>query len=49
MEVESVLVFMVSEIQRLSVISVATHVADTPGSITFLTARSHLIGLTIDA
>jgi hypothetical protein len=48
MEVESVLWFTMSETRRLSVIR-ATHVADTPGSITLLTARGYLIGLTVNA
>ena len=49
MKVESMLESTMSEIQRSSVTSVVTHVADTPGSIAFLAARSHLIGLTINA
>ena len=49
MKVESVLEPMVSDVRRLGVISVATHVTDTPGSVTFFTTRSHLVGLTIDA
>ena len=48
-EVECVLYSTVSEVQILGFIRVAAHVADTPGSITLLTARSHLVGLTIDA
>jgi len=48
-EVESVLQPTVSEARRLSVIRVVTHVTDTPGSVALFTARSYLIGLTIDA
>ena len=49
MEMESVLCSPASEVPRSGVVRVATHVTDTPGSIAFLTTRSHLVGLTINA
>ena len=48
MEVEGVLWATMLEVRRLNTIGAATHVTDTPGSVAFLTARSHLIGLTIN-